>query len=31
MIYDRQTGIYVCKALVDAQDATYDTRDEVTQ
>ena len=31
MIYDRRTGAYVCKALVDAQDATYDTRDEVTR
>lgn len=31
MIFDRQTGVYVCKALVDAQDATYDTRDEVTR
>jgi hypothetical protein len=31
MIFDRLTGVYVCKALVDAQDATYDTRDEVTR
>jgi hypothetical protein len=31
MIFDRQTGVYVCKALVDVQDATYDTRDEVTR
>jgi len=31
MIYDRQKGVYICKALVDAQDATYDTRDEVTR
>ena len=31
MIFDQRTGAYVCKALVDAQDATYDTRDEVTR
>lgn len=31
MIFDRLTGTYLCKAFVDREDATYDTRDEVTR
>lgn len=31
MIFDRRTGAYVCKALADEKDATYDTRDAVTR
>jgi len=31
MIFDWRSGAYVCKAHADLQDATYDTRDEVTR
>lgn len=31
MIFDRRTGSFVCKARVDARDATYSTREEITR
>ncbi len=31
IIFDRRTGAYVCEAIVDPEDATYSTRDEVTR
>lgn len=31
LVFDRRSGAFVCKAHADEQDATYDTRDEITR